>query len=231
MEKGFKTPFYMRVPIENYYKGIQNKRQYPPFSLYQLQLCIDNQRLDPSEPIDLTTLCKTYTYSLDTFDTHFGVHLTDQGMDIFKAKVNIEVQHAKEQVIAAIERNGGMITTAYFDKLSVTALSDPQKFFLKGIPIPKRFLPPPDCLEYYTDPKNRGYLADPEKVAEERFLLAQKYGYQLPDVSKDPMAKMLTLRKDPRQVFYGLEPGWVVNLKDREILKPSNELLQKYYQS
>jgi hypothetical protein len=35
-------------------------------------------------------------------------------------------------------------------------------------------------LEYYINPANRGYLADPGRVAEERLLLAQKYGYEPP---------------------------------------------------
>ena len=35
-------------------------------------------------------------------------------------------------------------------------------------------------MKYYIDAKNRGYLAHPEKIAEERLILAQKYGYELP---------------------------------------------------
>lgn len=52
---------------------------------------------------------------------------------MFTAKVNIEVQHTKETVIAAIERNGGVITNAYFDIDSVIALVNPQMFFVKGM--------------------------------------------------------------------------------------------------
>jgi large subunit ribosomal protein L15 len=40
---------------------------------------------------------------------------------------------------------------------------------------------------------------------------------------------ILLARKDPNQVFYGLEPGWVINLRDKEILVPQEEELQKYY--
>ena len=57
---------------------------------------------------------------------------------------------------------------------------------LLGGPIPRRKLPPEDAVGYYTDPKSRGYLADPEKVAEERYLLSQKYGYVLPNIDNDP---------------------------------------------
>lgn len=112
-------------------------------------------------------------------------------------------------------------------------------------------LPGPDQIAYYTDPKNRGYLADPELIAKERFILAQKYGYELPDLAKDEKVssgkmliskicltynvlnfqyKMLTLRKDPRQVFFGLEPGWLVNLKNKEILRPIDKDWQEFYE-
>lgn len=42
-----------------------------------------------------------------------------QGADIFRAKVNLEVQVASEKVIATVERNGGVITTSYFDPRSL----------------------------------------------------------------------------------------------------------------
>jgi len=56
--------------------------------------------------------------------------------------------------------------------------------------------------------------------------LAQKYGYELPDLSNQPIMKV---RKDPLQVFFGLEPGWVVNLRDKEILKPTDPELVEFY--
>ena len=83
-------------------------------------------------------------------------------------------------------------------------------------------------MSFYTDPANRGYLADPERVAEERLVLAQKYGYDLPDIIEE---EFLKVNKDPRQVFYGLEPGWIVNLKDKSIYKPLDKELQDYYKS
>ncbi len=92
-------------------------------------------------------------------------------------------------------------------------------------------MPPEDAIEYYTDPRNRGYLADPDLVALERFKLAQKYGYELPDLKNDPELAMLLERKDPRQIFYGLNPGWVVNLKDKKIFEPEDEKLLEYYKT
>lgn len=207
------------------------RRQYPPLSLQALQSLIDKDRVDITKPIDIASIIRSGLYNIFPDQKHFGINLTDEGADIFAAKVNIEVQWASEQVIAAIEKNGGTITTAYYDPHSLFLLKNPKKFFESGQAIPRRMIPPPDAIEYYTSAEFRGYLADPEKISQERLKLAQKYGYQLPELEKDPKFNMLCVRKDPRQIFYGLEPGWVINLRDKCILKPKVEELLKFYAS
>lgn len=224
-----RTPWYLRVPAERYYQDFDARRQYPPFNLQQLQMLVDLQLIDTSKPVDLATLCNANHYEISVSDNHYGVHLTSDGMDNFSACINIEVQYAREPVIAAIERNGGQITTAFFDIKSVAALADPYKFFKLGEPIPKRLLPPPNAIDYYTDPKNRGYLADPVGVDKEREKLAQKYGYEIPEVKDDAKREMLKMRKHIRQVFFGLQPGYVVNIKDKEILEPLDSDLRDFY--
>lgn len=52
--------------------------------------------------------------------------------------------------------------------------------------------------------------------------MAQKYGYELPKIENDPLYEMFNDFKDPRQIFYGLEPGWVVNLAERAIIKTTS---------
>ncbi|XP_034251708.1 39S ribosomal protein L15, mitochondrial [Thrips palmi] len=234
MRMGYETgnnPYYLRFPAEPYYVGHHLRRQYPPLSLAKLQLMIDTDCLDTSKPIDLVQICNTGYYEIKPQSKHYGVQLTDEGLDNFKAKINIEVQWTTEPVIAAIEKNGGTITTAFYDPHSLFALTNVKKFLESGEPIPKRMIPPEDAIEYYTNPKNRGYLADPEKISYERLVLAQKYGYTLPKIEEDPDYKMLTERKDPRQIFFGLEPGWIVNLVDRIILKPTDPELKEYYRT
>jgi hypothetical protein len=54
------------------------KREYPPFSLLQLQRLIDTGRIDANQPIDLTTLCNTHVYKLNPNDREFGINLTDE---------------------------------------------------------------------------------------------------------------------------------------------------------
>ncbi|XP_077991267.1 large ribosomal subunit protein uL15m-like [Glandiceps talaboti] len=229
--EGGATPFYLLIPKYPYYEGHSRKRQYPMITLQKIQHLIDLGRLDPSQPIDLTSLCNTRSFDIDVYKKQYGAQLRDEGADIFEAKVNLEVQWASELAIAAIERQGGVITTAFYDLQSADALAYPLLFFQRGKPIPKRALPPEDLVPYYTDAKNRGYLADPEEIRKERYKLAQKYGYILPDISKDEACEMLAMRKDPRQVFFGLQPGWIVNLKDKVVLKPQDEQLKEFYQS
>ena len=156
-------------------------------------------------------------------------YLLLQGSDIFQAQVNIEVQHADELTIATVERHRGMISLGYYDPLSLEAICYPLIYFNRGKPIQKRALPPKDLVPYYTNPEQRGYLADPEEVQKARESLAQKFGYTLSgeDFNKD----MFHMRKDPRQIFFGLEPGWIVNLRDRTILKPTNEEVKEYYRN
>lgn len=213
------TPFYIRFPYEPYYKGHHLRRQYIPISMHQLQTLIDTNRIKTDSLIDITTICNTGLFTLRPAEMEYGFQLTDEGADNFKAKINIEVQHASESVIAAIERCGGIIRTAFYDVRSIQALVNPSKWFEKGEPIPKRMIPPQDAIDQYTSAARRGYLADPEEISKERLVLAQKYGYNLPKIEEDPNYEMLVATKDPRQIFYGLEPGWVISVKDKAIVK------------
>ncbi|CAB4067569.1 RP-L15 [Lepeophtheirus salmonis] len=205
-----RVPFQIRYSRERSYNyGWHAKRQYPPLSLHKLQLMIDTGRLNPEQPIDLAAISKSQVFPIQPRGPPF------------------RMQHASEEVIAAVERLGGTITTAYYDIFSVKALVPHQILSVWKKPIPRRMFPPADAIQYYKDPKNRGYLADPKEVAHERLVLSQKYGYILPDISENYLKEY----KDTRQVFYGLQPGWVVNLKDKVIYKPLDKDLLDYYQS
>ena len=63
-------------------------------------------------------------------------------MDRFAARVNLEVQWASEQTIAAVERNGGVITTAYFDIFCVNAhLLKPSTWLILNMSVRGSFPP------------------------------------------------------------------------------------------
>lgn len=180
---------------------------------------IDTDRINTSRPVDVASICSTGLFDFLPDQKQFGFQLTDEGANQFKSKINIEVQHASELVIATIEKNGGTIRTAYYDPHALQALRNPKQWFLKGTPIPRRMIPPQDAIEYYSSAKNRGYLADPEAISRERLVLAQKYGYELPKIEADSEYEMLNETKDPRQIFFGLEPGIVINLRDKTIIR------------
>lgn len=229
--EGGQTPFYLVIPKYGFNEGHSRRPQYQPLTLKRLQYLIDLGRVDPTQPIDLTQLVNARGVTIQPLKRDYGVQLVDEGADIFAAKINIEVQRASEGAIAAIERNGGIITTSFYDPISLGILIKPVPFFMRGQPIPKRMLPGEDMVPYYTCAENRGYLAEPEKIQQARLALAQKYGYVLPDISKDELYHMLATRKDVRQIFFGLSPGWVVNMPEKKILKPTDEKLLKYYNS
>ncbi|XP_077365502.1 large ribosomal subunit protein uL15m [Festucalex cinctus] len=229
--EGGATPFYLLIPKYGYNEGHSRRPQYQPLSLRRLQYLIDLGRVDPGRPLDLTQLVNGRGVTVQPLKRDFGVQLVDEGADLFSAKVNIEVQRASEKAIAAVERNGGAVTCAFYDPISLAVLIKPVPFFQRGQPIPRRMLPGEDLLSYYVDPDNRGYLADPDDVRRARLALALKYGYALPDISRDGLYEMLAARKDARQIFFGLAPGWIVNMADKKILKPLDEKLLKYYAS
>ncbi|TNN65799.1 39S ribosomal protein L15, mitochondrial [Liparis tanakae] len=229
--EGGQNPFYLAIPKYGYNDGHSRRPQYQPLSLKRLQYLIDLGRVDPNQPIDLTQLVNARGVTIQPQKRDYGVQLIDEGADIFAAKINIEVQRASEGAVAAIERNGGVITTSFYDPISLGIVIKPVPFFLRGQPIPKRMLPGEDMVPYYRDAANRGYLSDPEEIQQARLALAQKYGYILPDISKDELYRMLSMRKDVRQIFFGLAPGWVVSMSEKKILKPTDEKLLKYYSS
>lgn len=207
------------------------RRQYIPLSLLSLQRLVDLGRIDVMKPIDLTALCNTRVITVDPTRNHYGINLTDDGADEFAARVSIEVQCASERTIAAVEKAGGVLVTRFFDVSSVSAMVNAEQHFTKGLVIPRCKLPPRDALTYYTDPANRGYLASMSAIIQARLQLAQKYGYELPSSVEpgDWLHDMLRRRKDPYQIWFGLEPGWVVNLADRCILKPTDADIRQFF--
>jgi len=226
--EGGGTPIQRKTPFERSYNyGRHAVKQFPAVTLENLQLAIDTKRIDCSKPIDLASISCSGVFPIKPDKNQFGYNLTGEGMDLFKAKVNIEVQWADEATIAAVERNGGKISVAYYDLHSVVALSSPLKFLKSGQAIPKRLIPPGNLLEKYSDAASRGYLAHPDLVEQERQVLAQKYGYEAPVYDEND--QLFKMTKDPRQIFFGLEPGWMISLQDKTIFKPQQEKINEMY--
>merc|ERR1712193_314569 len=106
-----------------------------------------------------------------------GIRLVANGANELKTPLNIEMQMADREAIAAVERVGGVYYSAYYDRNSIEAAVNPVDYFLKGRPIEKRMSPPNHLWEYYTRPEFRGYLAKSEQIEEEKRNMAREYGY------------------------------------------------------
>lgn len=94
---------------------------------------------------------------------------------------------------------------------------------VSGKPIPRRKAPPESLVPYYTDPRNRGYLADPEDLTKAEEDLAQIMAYE-----RKP-ARTNWEEKRPDQLFLGIPSGSIVSLKDRKCFVPAHPILRKYY--
>ena len=119
---GGQTPFYLRIPKYGFNEGHSFRRQYQPLSLNRLQkYLIDLGRVDPTHLL-ATQLVNGRGVTIQPSERDYGVQLVEEGADTFKAKVNIEVQLASELAIAAIEKNGGVVTTAFYYPRSLEIL-------------------------------------------------------------------------------------------------------------
>ncbi|EGW01179.1 Putative PRAME family member 25 [Cricetulus griseus] len=163
---------------------------------------------------------------------HFLQHLSMKAIYFLRHQVNklLRVPLAKPRVMAGVVSGGGGSLDPLFSLTRVSLANlKPNAESRKWERCPRdqrRALMP-----NYMDAKNRGYPAGAAKFPEVRIELAMKYGYVLPNITKDELYRMLSVRKDPRQIFFGLAPGWVVNMADKRILKPTDKNLLKYYSS
>ncbi|KAJ1928313.1 YmL10 [Tieghemiomyces parasiticus] len=152
--EGGQTPIHMLFPK----RGFTNifKKEYQVLNLDRLQHWVRLGRLDPTQPITMKHLQATRCVN----NIKDGVKLLSQGYEHFKTKLTIEVSKASPGAMAAIEAAGGQVTCVYHNTLAMRALLHPEKFDK----LPKFALPTNHkVLAWYSDPKNRGYLAPRDK--------------------------------------------------------------------
>ncbi|KAI8376481.1 ribosomal protein L18e/L15P [Radiomyces spectabilis] len=149
--EGGQTPLVKRLPKRGFYN--LHGKEYQELNLDRLQHWIRSGRIDSSQPI-------TMKHLLDSRCIHKiedGVKLLSVGAEEFDIPITIEVSRASQKAIEAIEKAGGKITTRYYNSLGLRAITQPEKF----IEIPKFAAPlRKEDIKYYTDFKNRGYLAE-----------------------------------------------------------------------
>ena len=158
--------------------------QMSPINLDRIQDWINQGRIDPSRPITLRELAATRA----VHGIKDGIKLLARGATALSTPINIVVSRASEKAIAAVEALGGTVTTRYYTDYSIHRIrqhktdpyislrwdpeaigNDTLKPAVKAGPEERvrgmgyQFrLPDPTSrkdMEYYRDPKHRGYLA------------------------------------------------------------------------
>eukprot|EP00794_Sanderia_malayensis_P004913 gene4913-5560_t len=155
--EGGQTPFYRLVPKHGHRKSALKQKHYAALNLDKLQYFIDSKRIDPNQTITMKVLKDSGAVSGKIVD---GIKLLGNGADWFAAKVNIEVSLASQNAINAVERQGGEITTVYFNQLGMRLHLNPERF---KPPIPRLARPTDKLLKVYADPAKRGFLANSEE--------------------------------------------------------------------
>jgi large subunit ribosomal protein L15 len=139
-------------------RGFTNNHAEPmvPINVGKLQDYIDMGRLPvPKEGDDPLTMVDLVNAGITKASTiKHGVKLLGDGADRLRSPIRIEISRASTSAIDAIEAAGGEITTVHYNRLALRALLLPHKFEI----LPKRAMPPPRLLTYYTSWENRGYL-------------------------------------------------------------------------
>jgi len=158
--EGGQTPFYRLVPKHGFTNALF-KNQFTPIHLNKLQYFIDAKRIDPTQKIDMEVLHKSGAIGR----VKDGVRLLGGGATWFQSSIDIEVTRASQNAIQAVERNGGRVQAVYHDQVAIRVALNPEKYKLDP---PKRARPSHKNILWYSDPVNRGFLADPEKVEELR---------------------------------------------------------------
>lgn len=160
-----------------------------PINLDRIQDWVSQGRLDPTKPITLKELTRTRAIH----GIKDGVKLLARGATTLTQPVHLVVSRASEQAIAAVEAVGGTVTTRFYTKTSIGRIRQdltdpmvslrwdpeamrnphlgstiPREEIVKNNSYQYRLPDPTDRkeLEYYRDPKHRGYLAHTLKEGE-----------------------------------------------------------------
>ncbi|ORX49146.1 ribosomal protein L15 [Hesseltinella vesiculosa] len=148
--EGGQTPLVRSLPKRGFHNP--HGKEYQELNLDRLQHWINSGRLDASQPITMKHLLE----SRCIHKVEDGVKLLSVGANAFSTPIKIEVSRASQKAIEAVEKAGGEITTRYYNALGLRSLIHPEKFTqLPKLAAPLR----KEEIKYYSDIKNRGYLA------------------------------------------------------------------------
>ncbi|KAK4058426.1 YmL10 [Microbotryomycetes sp. JL221] len=152
---GGQTPLTRAYPKRGFNNPLADRMT--PLNLDRLQHWIDQGLIDPTQPITMRELYQTRC----VHGIKDGVKLLGDGAEHWRTpNVHITVSRASQSAIKSIEALNGTLVARYENRLTLRALTRPESFWRKGLPLPGKADPVSrrDIL-YYSDAKrNRGYL-------------------------------------------------------------------------
>eukprot|EP01062_Namystynia_karyoxenos_P003038 TRINITY_DN11066_c0_g1_i1.p1 TRINITY_DN11066_c0_g1~~TRINITY_DN11066_c0_g1_i1.p1 ORF type:complete len:616 (+),score=167.20 TRINITY_DN11066_c0_g1_i1:159-2006(+) len=127
--------------------------RYTEVGLDQIQWWIDTGLLNPNETITPGVLVESRAVD----DYHWpGLKLVSGGCTWFSAQVDIEMENADPDAIAAVEANGGTVVTQWRDNEAIVKEKSPWRFSVIQSPP----TPPAELLrDVYANEDRRGYLS------------------------------------------------------------------------
>ena len=146
---GGETPFWRRVPKSGF-SNARGELDLQPLNVGRLDKWVQLGRLPRDSVITVADLVNSGAVKKNVGD---GVKLLGNGP--LTVPVAIEVTRASKQAIEKVERAGGSVVTAWYNRLGLRALLKPEKFAV----LPRRAAPPPKYQPYYTSYEWRGYLS------------------------------------------------------------------------
>ena len=198
--EGGSTPFWRRVPKSGF-TNARSTLELVPLNVGRVQEFIDVGRLDAAKkPITIRDLMEAGVVTKQVRD---GVKLVGTGE--IKTPVNLEVTRVSRSALEKVEKAGGSVVTAWYNRLGLRALLKPEKFEL----LPRRAAPPRKYVEYYTSDENRGYLSP----LVQRLAVAKRLGFSVPPPPAAPAAPSQQQHKSNKQKPNAAAPPTAKNAK------------------
>ena len=174
--EGGQTPLTKRLPKFGF-TNAAHKIVYDTVDVGRIQNWIDMGRLELPLPDEkgqrMITMRDLVSCGLISMQVRQGVKLLGKWGRNIHSPIHIEVSDATEEAIRSIERNGGTVTCAHYNKLALRALLKPQKFIYRLYP--RRARPPPRLMKRFMAIEKRGEY-NPEIQLRNRQLRLYKYG-------------------------------------------------------
>jgi large subunit ribosomal protein L15 len=128
--EGGMTPFYKRIPKVGIHK---DRKPLTILTIRKLMEFVQKGRVDPRLPITLHTVQHSNLVKVRN-----GVKLVADGEELLNIPLTLELTHATEEAVEAVERAGGSIKFIYTNKQTLSALLYPHKHAIlpRRLPLP-----------------------------------------------------------------------------------------------